>query len=109
MKCPGEVKELLKVLYGLTGSEAGLLYWLCENEGTASEIAEELDRDRSTVQRYLSRLRSTGLVERESRVEDGKKGRFYVYQVSDKDELRDKVEERLEDWEADKLEALRQM
>ena len=106
MECPSEMKQLLKVLYNLSGSETQVMYFLCDNEARASEIAEELGKDRSTVQRYLSKLRSTGLVERESRVEDGKRGRYYVYSVPDKDEMKKKIKDRMEDWEEDKMEVL---
>ncbi|MFB6115675.1 MAG: ArsR family transcriptional regulator [Candidatus Nanohalobium sp.] len=106
MKCPGEIKELLKVLYNLSGSETEVLYYLCDNEAKASEIAEELGKDRSTIQRYLSKLRSTGLVKRESLVENGKKGRSYVYKVPDKSEMKEKIHDRMEEWEKEKMEVL---
>lgn len=103
MKCPGEVKKLLKVLYNLSGSETEVLYYLCDNEAKASEMAEELGKDRSTVQRYLSKLKSTGLLKRESVVEEGKKGRSYIYTVPDKSEMKEKVHERMDEWEDEKL------
>jgi|APHM01.1.fsa_nt_gi Predicted transcriptional regulator len=106
MKCPREIKELLKVLYNLSPSETEVMYYLCDNEARASDIGKELGKDRSTVQRYLSKLRSTGLVERESVVEDGKKGRFYVYTVKDKEELKQKIKDRLDTWKGEKLKVL---
>jgi predicted transcriptional regulator len=106
MECPSEMKQLLKVLYNISGSETQVMYFLCDNEARASKIAEELGKDRSTVQRYLSKLRSTGLVERESRVEDGKRGRYYVYSVPDKDEMKKKIRDRMGDWKEDKMEVL---
>ncbi|MFB6190450.1 MAG: ArsR family transcriptional regulator [Candidatus Nanohaloarchaea archaeon] len=106
MECPTEIKQLLKVLYNLSGSETEVMYYLCDNEARASEIADDLGKDRSTVQRYLSKLRSTGLVERESVVEEGKRGRYYVYTVPDKQELKNEVRQRMDDWEEDRLKAL---
>lgn len=106
MKCPREIKDLLKVLYNLSPSETEVMYYLCDNEARASDIGEELGKDRSTVQRYLSKLRSAGLVERESVVEEGKKGRFYVYTVRDKEELKQKIENRLDTWKDEKLKVL---
>lgn len=106
MKCPGEIRELLKVLYNLTGSETEVLYYLCDNEAEASEIADDLDKDRSTVQRYLSKLRTTGLLKRESVVEDGKKGRSYVYTVPDKSEMKEEIHEKMEEWEQEKMSVL---
>lgn len=106
MDCPTEIKQLLKVLYNLSSSETEVMYLLCDNEARASEIAEELGKDRSTIQRYLSKLRTTGLIKRESVVEEGKKGRFYVYSVPDKDEMKQKVKKRMDEWENEKLEVL---
>lgn len=100
------MKELLKVLYNLSGSETEVLYYLCENEAKASEIADELGKDRSTVQRYLSKLKTTGLLKRESLVEEGKKGRSYVYRVPDKSEMKDKINERMQEWEQEKMDVL---
>ena len=106
MNCPSEIKQLLKVLYNLSSSETEVMYFLCDNEARASEIAEELGKDRSTVQRYLSKLRTTGLVTRESVVEDGKRGRFYVYSVPDKEKMKEKVKNRMNEWEGEKLDVL---
>jgi predicted transcriptional regulator len=85
------------------------MYYLCDNEARASDIGEELGKDRSTVQRYLSKLRSAGLVERESVVKEGKKGRFYVYTVRDKEELKQKIENRLDAWKDEKLRVLEEI
>ncbi|MBC5793344.1 MAG: ArsR family transcriptional regulator [Nanohaloarchaea archaeon] len=106
MDCPTEIKQLLKVLYNLSSSETEVMYFLCNNEARASDIAEELGKDRSTIQRYLSKLRTTGLVERESVVKEGKRGRFYIYSVPDKAEMKRKVKERMEEWKDEKLEVL---
>lgn len=109
MKCPTEIKQLLKVLYNLSSSETEVLYYLCDNEARASDIAEELGKDRSTVQRYLSKLQSTGLVERESRVEEGKRGRHYIYSVPDKDEMKAEVKDRMTEWEEEKMNVLEEL
>ena len=106
MECPTEIKQLLKVLYNLSTSETEVMYYLCNNEARASEIAEELGKDRSTVQRYLSTLRTTGLVKRESIVEEGKKGRYYIYSVPDKKVMKQKVKDKMDEWEEEKLEVL---
>lgn len=109
MECPTEIKELLKVLYNLSSAETEVLYFLCDNEARASEIADELGKDRSTVQRYLSTLRTAGLVERESVTGESKRGRHYIYEVSDKDRLKGKVRNRMDEWRDEKLEVLEQM
>ncbi len=106
MKCPAEIKELLKVLYNLSGSETEVMYFLCSSEARASEIAEELGKDRSTIQRYLSTLRTAGLVERESVVEEGKRGRYYIYSIPDKEELKEKIRGKMDEWKKERLEVL---
>lgn len=106
MECPTEIKQLLKVLYNLSTSETEVMYYLCNNEARASDIAEDLNKDRSTIQRYLSKLRTTGLVKRKSVVEEGKRGRYYVYSIPDKEEMKEKVKERMDQWEKEKLEVL---
>lgn len=109
MKCPSEIKQLLKVLYNLSGSETEVMYYLCDNEARASEIAEELGKDRSTVQRYLSKLKSAGLVEREGVTEKDKRGRYYVYSVPDKENLKEKIKRRMDEWEDEKMDVLEEM
>ena len=109
MECPSSLIQLLETLYGLSPSETEVMYYLCREEARASAIAEDLGKDRSTVQRYLSKLRATGLIERESVVEEGKKGRYYVYRVPDKEEMKEEVRERLDEWRDEKLEELQQI
>ena len=109
MECPSEIRRLMKVLYNLSASEAEVLYYLCADDARASVIAEELGKDRSTVQRYLSKLHSTGLVERESSVEEGKRGRYYIYSVPDKEEMKEKVRDKLNEWENEKIDVLEEL
>ncbi len=109
MECPQEMQELMKVLYNLSGSETEILYLLCESEARVSKIAEELGKDRSTVQRYLSKLQSSGLVKREARVEGGKKGRYFVYRVPDKEDMKEKIEQRMDEWREEKFEVLEEV
>jgi predicted transcriptional regulator len=106
MECPTEIKELLKVLYNLSSSETEVMYYLCDEEARASEIADDLGKDRSTVQRYLSKLRTAGLVKRDSKVEEGKRGRYYIYSVPDKDEMKEEVRTKMDEWEDEKLDLL---
>ena len=106
MECPTEIKELLKVLYNLSSSETEVMYYLCDEEARASEIADDLGKDRSTVQRYLSKLRTAGLVKRDSKVEEGKRGRYYIYSVPDKDEMKEEVRTKMDEWEDEKLDVL---
>lgn len=109
MRCPPDLRELFNTIYGLSGAESEVLVKVCEEDWRTSELAEELGKDRSTVQRYLSRLRSAGLVERRSVNEDGKKGRHYVYSVQSGEELKKKVKDRLDKWEDEKMASLEEI
>lgn len=106
MDCPPRLKELLEVIYSLSGAETEVLVELCRNSHRASTLAEELGKDRTTVQRYLSKLRAAGLVERTSVNEEGVRGRYYVYSVPDKEELKEEIRKRLDAWEKERLEVL---
>ena len=101
--CPPELADLLEVLYSLSRPEAELLTYLCDNDARISEAAEELGKDRSTVQRYVSTLQTAGLVSRHS--ESASRGRYYTY-TTDKDRIKEKVRSRLESWEENKLDVL---
>lgn len=109
MECPPEMKEMMKVLYDLSSSETEVLYFLCDKEARVSEISENLNKDRSTVQRYLSKLRTAGLVKRESKVEEEKKGRYYIYRVPDKEEMKAKVKDKMDEWQEDKYKTLEEI
>lgn len=98
MKCPPEIEELLGVLYNLTSQEAEILALICGEDRTVEDLCEELDRERSTVQRYVSSLRKADLVSRRSVTTDEGKGRYYIYTVRDKETLKEKVRDRLDEW-----------
>jgi predicted transcriptional regulator len=100
MKCPYELEEVFQVVFNLSGSEIDVLMHLCDSPGTPKEVSADIKKDRSTVQRYLSNLMKTGLVDRE-RVEKEGKGRSFRYSV-DKEALRENVKEALEDWYEDR-------
>lgn len=102
MECPPELEELLEVVFSLGTGEISVLMALCDNDLTVEEVSEHLDRDRSTVQRYLSGLMKAGLVQR------SKDGRKHVYSV-DKDTLRNELLESLDSWAEDKRESIKQI
>lgn len=104
MECSQEFKDLLKTLYGLSPSESEVLTLLCDGKGRRIEkIAEELGKDRSTVQRYVSKLRAVGLISRESETEG--RGRYYVYRI-ESERMKNKVRERLDEWVEEKIDEL---
>lgn len=99
MECPPGLEELLKTVFNLSGREIDVLMALCDEELSVQEIAEEIGRDRSTVQRYLDGLRKTGLIER------SRNGRKHLYRV-DRSELREQVQHELDAWVQAKEQAL---
>lgn len=103
MRCSPELQELLKTLYDLSAQEAETFTALCDREMRISEVAEELGKDRSTVQRYVSTLRAANLVSRRPVTADAGTGRSFVYYVKDTDELKERIRDRLKEWEAEKL------
>jgi len=64
---------------------------------TADEVAERIDRHRSTASRSLTRLVEAGLIERLTRDDSGPSYR-YVYRMRDADALADEMHRLLSAW-----------
>ncbi|MFO7793378.1 MAG: helix-turn-helix domain-containing protein [Candidatus Nanohaloarchaea archaeon] len=107
MKCPYELEEVFQVVFNLSGSEIDILMHLCDNPGTPKEVSDAVGKDRSTIQRYLSNLMKTGLIDRQ-RVEKEGKGRSFKYSV-DRDALNENVKDELEDWYEDRKDLIDQI
>lgn len=99
-KCPGDLRELLKTLYNLSHSEVDLFYYICNSKKKrVKEIAQDFNKDRSTIQRLLKTLYAANLVERKSETYPGnKKGRYYVYSIVDRSKLKKELKDRIETW-----------
>jgi predicted transcriptional regulator len=85
---PPEVKQVLLDAFGLP--KAGLDICLCvigEGPLSASEVAEQLGYDRSTVTRYLNKLVDLGLLRRSELNREGG-GVVNVYHSTDLDRMR---------------------
>jgi predicted transcriptional regulator len=66
---------------------------------TVDEIAEAVDRERSTAYRSVQRLRDAGLVDREQvNYQDG--GYYHVFEPVDADAVADRMQRMLNDWYA---------
>ncbi|MFQ3308569.1 MAG: putative transcriptional regulator [Candidatus Nanohaloarchaea archaeon] len=102
MECSPELEEVLKVVFNLNSREIDILMVLCDCSLMVQDIEAEVGLERSTVQRYLSSLKKTGLVK------VSKEGRKHVYEV-DKSELKDQAHNRLEEWCDEKDEAINQI
>ena len=66
-ECDRRVRSLLEVVYDFSDAEIETLLLLCRaGEARVAELSTLAGKDRSTVQRLLTRLTSTGLICRES-------------------------------------------
>jgi predicted transcriptional regulator len=63
----------------------------------ADDLADLMDRDRSTVYRALQKMMTCGMTFRETKsIERG--GYYHVYRAIDREELKHKLEHCVEDW-----------
>ncbi len=109
MKCSQELKDLLKTLYNFSPSESQILILLCEEKDMRiDEMAEKIGKDRSTVQRYISKLQATDLVKRNSFTTEKGKGRYFRYFL-DKENVKNKILDRLENWKKEKEEEIKKL
>jgi predicted transcriptional regulator len=96
---PG-LQDVLACVFGIQRHEARTYEVLLDNPGsTVEELAAELDRDRSNVNRSLSTLREKGLADRQRRLLDGG-GHVYQYSPTPLDEARELMHETLDEWTA---------
>ena len=96
---PG-LEEVLACVFGIQRHEARTYQALLSFPGsTVEELASELDRDRSNVNRSLSTLREKGLAERQRRLLDGG-GHIYQYSPTPLSEARELMHETLDEWAA---------
>ena len=93
-------RDVLTCVFGIQRHEARTYQVLLDNPGsTVEELAGELDRDRSNVNRSLSTLREKGLAQRQRRLLDGG-GHVYQYSATPLSEARELLRETLEAWTA---------
>jgi predicted transcriptional regulator len=90
--------DLLKCMYNLSDLDMDVLRLLL-NEGPAKaeDLADRLDRDRSTVYRSLQKMVSCQVVTKETRsLERG--GYYHVYTSVPRDLLRERLSHCIEEW-----------
>ena len=97
MDCEG----LLECIYGLTELDRDCFEVVIEGEAplTIDEIAEAVDRERSTAYRSLQRLRKAGFVQKEQ-VNYDQGGYYHVFRPADPDVAADEMQRMLNDWYA---------
>lgn len=96
-----ECESLLECFHGMGELEKRIFSVIVESEAplTVDEIAERVDRERSTAYRAVKRLRDVGFISREQiNYEDG--GYYHVYHPVDADEIAEEMQRLLNDWYA---------
>ena len=97
MECEG----LLECIHGLTGLDRQVFEALTVSHEalTVDEVADRVDRERSTAYRSIQRLQGAGFVQKEQvNYEQG--GYYHVYSPADPDEVADDMQRMLNDWYA---------
>ena len=97
MECEG----LLECIHGLTRLDQVVFGALTDAPEplTVDEIAERVDRERSTAYRSIQRLQDAGFVDKEQvNYEQG--GYYHVYRPADPGEIADDMQRTLNDWYA---------
>lgn len=93
-----DLEEVMVCVFGIQRHEARTYEALLEQPGsTVEELSDELDRDRSNVNRSLSTLREKELASRQRRLLDGG-GHVYQYSPTPLAEARELMHETLDAW-----------
>lgn len=97
MECEG----LMECIYGFTELDKQIYFTLIELDEPLSidEIADEVDRERSTAYRSIQRLMRHGFL-RQEQVNQENGGYHHVYSAADPGEIADKMQRKLNDWYA---------
>ncbi len=107
-ECDKRLRSLLEVVYGFGDAEINTLLLLCAaGEARVGELSRLAAKDRSTMQRLLTRLTGAGLVRREARCCTGpKKGRYFVYSLVPPAELKSRIRARSRQWYLERMAAI---
>lgn len=97
MQCEG----LLECVHGLKDLDKEIFELLAERPEpmTVDDIAEEVERERSTAYRSIQRLVQSGFVQKEQ-VNYDQGGYYHVFYPTDPDEIADDMQRMLNDWYA---------
>ena len=97
MECEG----LLECFHGLKQLDKEVFQTLVNTEEplTVDEIAEDVDRERSTAYRAVQRLLQAGFIQKEQ-VNYDQGGYYHVFKPSDPSKIADDMQRLLNDWYA---------
>jgi len=96
-----QCESLLECFHGLKGLDRTVFQLLIEADEalTVDEIAERVDRERSTAYRAVQRLLQSGFIQKEQ-VNYDQGGYYHVYRPVDADQIADEMQRLLNDWYA---------
>ena len=97
MECEG----LLECIHGLKALDREIFAELTEAAEplTVDEVADRVDRERSTAYRSIQRLVKSGFVQKDQ-VNYDQGGYYHVFRPTDPDEIADDMQRMLNDWYA---------
>jgi len=97
MQCEG----LLECLHGLKDLDRECFMVLTQSTEplTVDEVADRVERERSTAYRSIQRLLQSGLLQKEQ-VNYDHGGYYHVYRPTDPDEIADDMQAKLNEWYA---------
>lgn len=94
-------EDLIECVNGSSELDKEVYFLLLEDEElNLDQIAEKVDRERSTAYRSVKRLRENGFLTREKVGQDGG-GYMHVYRPVDVDKVADRMVQRLNNWYAE--------
>ena len=91
------MKQILKEIYNLSDTEVKIIFAMIEGEDeyySVKELAKELDKNRTTIQKYLKNLNRLDLVT--FRQVNKERGFMYVYKMSNEKNLIESIKERID-------------
>jgi predicted transcriptional regulator len=97
MECEG----LLECVHGLKPLDRHVFETLVETEEplTVDEVADAVERERSTAYRSIQRLLQAGFIQKEQ-INYDQGGYYHVYRPTDADQIADDMQRTLNDWYA---------
>jgi len=92
---------LLECVYGLKDLDQEVFGELTTSDDplTVDEVADQVDRERSTAYRSIQRLLKAGFIRKEQ-VNYDQGGYYHVYRPTDPDQVADEMQRTLNDWYA---------
>lgn len=106
MDPPKTCSEMLRNMLNLSETELRVYRLLLSSEGQrVSDVAKQVGRDRSSIQRVLKNLMSAGLTKRQTEaIKDG--GYYYAYEAVPPTHVKKELAQCIEDWHESLLDSL---